>query len=61
MKKAPDILDPAQRASEKARSREDDQRALASGKKSSEQLRVENGAFAFPPSRIRLDLRGKLS
>jgi hypothetical protein len=61
VKKDANILDPAQRAAEKARSREEDQRALASGEKSAEQLRLENGAFAFPPSRIRLDLRGKLS
>jgi hypothetical protein len=61
MKKDADILDSAQRAAEKARAREEDQRALASGEKSAEQLRLENGAFAFPPSRVRLDLRGKLS
>ena len=60
MKKSPEMLDPVQRAAEKASSREADERALASGEKSAEQLRLENGAFAFPPSRIRIDLSGKL-
>jgi hypothetical protein len=43
-----------ERGREKAASREIDARALASGEKSREQLRVENGAFAFPRARIRL-------
>lgn len=55
MKPRVESYSPAERAREKAVSREADARALASGEKSREQLRVENGAFAFPPERIRLD------
>lgn len=44
------------RASEKASERDADARALASGEKSVEQLRGENGAFAFPRRLIRLDM-----
>jgi hypothetical protein len=44
--------DPKKRAEEKERSREHDARALASGEKSAEQLRRENGRFAFPSIRI---------
>lgn len=55
MKPQVEKFSPAQRAHEKAASREADARALASGEKSREQLRAENGAFAFPPDRIRLD------
>ncbi len=52
--------DPAERAREKAASREADERALASGEKTREQLRKENGSFAFPRAIIRFDLlRGK--
>ena len=51
-----EILDPAQRAREKARARDEDARAIAAGEKSREQLREENSAFAFPRSRVRLDL-----
>jgi len=36
------------RAREKQESREADRRALESGEKSREDLRAENGAFAFP-------------
>jgi hypothetical protein len=49
-------LDLGERAREKQRSREDDARALASGEKSREQLRRENGHFAF--SKVRVSLRG---
>ncbi len=49
-------LDPKERAREKERSRDDDARALASGEKSVEQLRHENGHFAF--SKVRVSLRG---
>ncbi len=49
------VLDPAVRAQEKAASREKDARALASGEKSQDQLRVENSAFAFPRDRIVVD------
>lgn len=49
------VLDPVARAQEKAASREADARALASGEKSQEDLRVENGAFAFPRDRVVVD------
>jgi hypothetical protein len=55
MKLDPEVLDPRQRAAEKAASREEDARALASGEKTREQLSAENGAFAFPPERVRLE------
>lgn len=45
----------AERAREKALSREADARALASGEKTREQLHAENSAFAFPPERVRID------
>ena len=48
-------LSPALRAQEKAASRADDARALASGEKSPEQLRAENSAFAFPRDLVRVD------
>jgi hypothetical protein len=48
-------LNAAARAQEKAASREADARALASGEKSREQLRVENSAFGFPRERVRID------
>jgi hypothetical protein len=47
-------FDPEQRAREKQASRDEDARALASGEKSREQLRRENGAFAFPKERLRM-------
>lgn len=43
------------RAAEKQASRDADARALASGEKSRAQLKAENGAFAFPRDRIRLE------
>jgi hypothetical protein len=43
----PERYDPAQRAREKAASRAADDRALASGEKSAEQLRRESLAFSF--------------
>jgi hypothetical protein len=43
------------RALEKRESREADARALASGQKSKDDLRRENGAFAFP--NVELDLK----
>jgi hypothetical protein len=52
----PDVLDPRVRAAEKAESRAEDVRALASGEKSVEDLRRENGAFAFPRGQVRLNL-----
>lgn len=51
-----DRLDPAERAQEKRRSRDEDARALASGVKSLAQLRREKGVFAFP--KVRVSLRG---
>ncbi len=48
--------DPEARALEKRRAREDDERALASGEKTREDLRRENAHFAFP--RVRVTLRG---
>lgn len=53
MKPAADIF--AQRAQEKAASRAADDEALASGAKSREELRKENGSFAFPPGRVMVD------
>jgi hypothetical protein len=55
MKPRMDNLNAADRAREKAASREVDARALASGEKSREQLRVENSAFGFPRGRVRVD------
>ncbi len=49
-------LDVAERAREKQRSRDEDARALASGEKTREQLRRENGVFAFP--HVRISVRG---
>lgn len=50
-----EVFDPAERAREKAASRAEDARALASGEKTREQLQAENAAFAFPPERVRID------
>ncbi len=46
----------AQRVLVKAASRAVDAAALSSGVKSREQLSAENGAFAFPRERVRIDL-----
>jgi hypothetical protein len=54
MAKVPERLDPKERAREKQLSREEDARALASGKKSAEELQRENGHFSFPNARISL-------
>jgi hypothetical protein len=59
MKAPQDILDPVERAREKALSREDDARALATGEKSRVDLRRENAAFAFPRGAIRVDFSGR--
>ena len=45
-----------QRQREKAASRKRDEEDLALGRKTPEQLALENGAFAFPPGRIRIRL-----
>jgi hypothetical protein len=55
MKPSPNISY-VQRAAEKAASRAADADALAAGEKSRADLSRENGAFAFPRDRIRLDL-----
>jgi hypothetical protein len=52
-------LDPAVRSREKQASRDADTCTVASGEKSRNQLKVENGAFAFPRDRIRLELPPK--
>lgn len=49
---AAEYFDPAERALEKERSRQRDAEELANGTKTREQLRRENGAFAFPNVRI---------
>ncbi|MBI4705306.1 MAG: hypothetical protein HY744_29725 [Deltaproteobacteria bacterium] len=48
-------FDPGERAREKQRSREADERALESGEKSRERLRRENGFFGFPRVKIHID------
>jgi hypothetical protein len=55
----PERFDPKKRAHEKQLSREEDARALASGAKTREQLRRENGHFAFAD--VFIDLRGTKS
>lgn len=45
--------DVSNRAFEKQRSREEDERALASGEIDRDTLRARNGAFAFPRHRAR--------
>jgi hypothetical protein len=49
------VLDTTARAKEKQLSREADERAIASGEKSQNQIRRENGFFAFPKVRIHID------
>jgi hypothetical protein len=49
-------FDPKERAREKQRSREEDARALASGARSREQLREENGLVLA--RNVRISLRG---
>jgi hypothetical protein len=56
MSKQPEHLQPMDRAREKQKSRDADDRALASGQKSRDDLRLENGHFAF--RRVRISLRG---
>jgi hypothetical protein len=56
MPKQPEPLDPKERAREKKVSRDEDARALAAGEKSREELRRENGHFAF--LHVRVSLRG---
>jgi hypothetical protein len=54
MPQEPDRFDPQERAREKQRSREADERSLASGEKSRDELRRENGHFAFRNARVSL-------
>lgn len=49
-----DTFNPTERAREKQASRDEDARAIASGEKTVEQVRRENGAFAFPRDRVKL-------
>ena len=51
-----DRFDAEERAREKQRSREEDDRSLACGEKSVQQLKRECGYFAFP--RFRMSARG---
>lgn len=48
-------FDPSVRAEEKRRSREEDELALQRGEKTRDDLRRENGLFAFVHVRIDLD------
>ena len=54
-------FDAAARAAEKARSRQDDEIALATGVKTREDLRRENGIFVFPDAQILLSKAKRLS
>lgn len=56
-----DRFDPRERAREKQASRDSDARDLASGAKSREQLRRENGVFALPDAQIVWDECEQLS
>jgi hypothetical protein len=49
-------LDPKQRFAEKEQARRADAEALRSGRKTAAQLQRETNAFAFPPSRARINL-----
>jgi hypothetical protein len=51
-----DRFDAKERAREKQRSREEDDRSVARGEKSGQQLKRECGYFAFP--RVRMSARG---
>lgn len=47
--------DPAERAEEKAASREKDRLDLESGRKTREQLKKENAVFAFEPGSVKIE------
>lgn len=49
-------LNPEQRFAEKEQARRADVEALRSGRKTKAQLKRETEAFAFPPSRARINL-----
>jgi hypothetical protein len=55
MKPLIEPLHVAEHVRQKAASREADARALASGEKSRQELRAENGTFGFPRDRVRID------
>jgi hypothetical protein len=50
-----ETFDPAERAAEKQRSRDEDYRALASGEKTVAELQLENEVFARLASRARVN------
>ena len=50
-----------ERADDKRKAREQDERDLADGTKTREQLRRERSAFVFPRVRVRLDLVEKFT
>jgi len=54
-------FDPGARAAEKARSRQDDEIALATGVKTRGDLRRENGLFVFPDAKLLLNKAKRLS
>lgn len=56
-----ETFDPAERAAEKQRSRDEDAAVLASGEKSAEQLQRENEVFARLASRARVNIRSSKS
>jgi hypothetical protein len=56
-----DRFDPRRRSEEKERARRADEEALQSGQKAEAQLKRENEAFAFPPSRARINLESARS
>jgi hypothetical protein len=58
---ASEILDPAERAREKQALRDQDDADLASGKKTPEQLRIENSFLLPEEVVVRLDLAKRLS
>ena len=55
----PKVFNAAERAREKASSRAEDERAMAAGEKSPEQVRRENASFAFADARIRFPARDR--
>lgn len=55
----PKVFDPAERAREKASSRAEDERVVATGEKSPEQIRRENASFAFAGAKIRFPARDR--
>lgn len=54
---APTFFNPAERAAAKAAARAEDERAIAAGEKTVEQVRRENASFAFPGVQLRYPAR----